>query len=266
MLGLAVLLGAELYRSNRVLGVSSYEVSFANLPKRMDGFTIAHLSDWHNASFGRDSETLIAAVQKQNPDLIALTGDFVEYPSELEPMRVLCAGLAAIAPTYYVAGNHEWAKHMIPRLKPILQDTGVIYLSNDYQYWEPGNDMCVVGIEDLNGPRDMPPMSDVLAGVRRFGDPFILMLCHRYDRIDDYQANKVDLALTGHAHGGMIRLPFTDGLIGPGRELFPRYTSGVSQHGGTTMVTSRGLGNTPGSFRLFNAPELAVITLRKGEA
>ena len=92
---------------------------------------------------------------------------------------------------------------------------------------------------------------------------FTILLSHRPEIIDLYSESKVDLVFTGHAHGGQIRLPFTDGLFAPNQGLLPRYTSGKFKKGNTEMIVSRGLGNSLFPFRIFNRPELIVAILNK---
>jgi predicted MPP superfamily phosphohydrolase len=256
-------LAAELYASNRVLEVGRYVVASDRLPPAFDGFKIVQLSDWHDAQFGRDNERLLAAVRAETPDLIALTGDFVEFPTDLPDMAALCRALVEIAPTYYVTGNHEWGGHLVRDLRPLLAECGVVNLDNAFETVTRGGDsVCLLGIEDLNGPRDQRTLAEMILRARGAGDPYLILLCHRYDRWEEFVEQRADLALTGHAHGGMIRLPFTDGLYGPGRVFFPQHTSGVTREGRTAMVTSRGLGTARHlPLRLFNRPEVVSITL-----
>lgn len=261
---LAVYLCVDFYLSNHILQLSRLNIALDRLPPGFDGFKVVHLSDWHAAAFGPDNLDLIEMVRQEQPDIIALTGDFVEKAEDLPGMEILCRALAGIAPTYYVTGNHEWGGRIVSLLLPVLGAAGVTYLDNDYVFLERnGETLCLIGIGDLNGRRDQPKLTEVVAAARRFGNPFFIMLSHRYDRFEEYVAEGVDLVLSGHAHGGLVRLPFTDGLLGPGRVLFPKHTSGVAREGNTAMATSRGMGfssDTP--VRLFNRPEVVSITLR----
>lgn len=263
-LGLAAFFAFNLYLSNRVLQLSRYTVPSARLPAAFDGFKVVQLSDWHDAMFGTDNREIVDMVRGEEPDIIVLTGDFVEKQTEFSDMEILCRALVEIAPTYFVAGNHEWGGRVMRLLSPRLREWGVTYLSNDYEFiTRNGQSICLLGIEDLNGPRDQLKLPEVVAQARRDGDPYILMLCHRYDRWQEFVRERVDLALTGHAHGGMVRLPFTDGLYGPGREFLPQHTSGVTREGETAMVTSRGIGTAKHvPARLFNRPEIVSITLK----
>lgn len=121
------------------------------------------------------------------------------------------------------------------------------------------------GIDDPNGPYDQKSPQELMEEIRaEQGDPYILLLAHRNEYVETYAACGADLILCGHVHGGIIRLPFTDGLIdNTRRRLFPSYTAGLYplDSGGVLMV-SRGLGNGTGVPRLFNRPHLPVIVLR----
>ena len=95
------------------------------------------------------------------------------------------------------------------------------------------------------------------------GDTFVLMLDHRNDRLPMWEALGADLVLSGHAHGGVIRLPFAGGIFGPGRELFPAYDKGLFVgKAGTTLYVSGGLGYSRFKLRLFNRPHLPILTLK----
>ena len=94
------------------------------------------------------------------------------------------------------------------------------------------------------------------------GGKTMIMLYHRNDKLSQFSSLGVDLVLSGHAHGGLIRLPFTDGLVDGSRTLFPTHTAGVYSEGSTQMVVSRGLGNTGKTFRFLNNPDVVSVTLR----
>jgi predicted MPP superfamily phosphohydrolase len=93
-------------------------------------------------------------------------------------------------------------------------------------------------------------------------ETFKILLSHRPELFDIYKDNKMNLAFCGHAHGGQIRLPFIGGLVAPNQGFFPKYTSGTYSKEDTTMIVSRGLGNSLFPFRIFNRPEIIVVTLQ----
>lgn len=264
---LAGLTGFFLWENN-ALQAEEFSFSSKRLPSGFDGYRIEVLSDLHGKSFGKDNAALFQTVARQKPDIIAVVGDLVDRFRGIDWADVeTCAeGLAGIAPVYYVTGNHEWAAGDVPRLKQTLSDAGWTVLSNQYLTLERGGDTIVLaGIDDPNGYADQKTPEDLTAGLYAdLGHPFWILLAHRNDRFESqYSLLGADLTLSGHGHGGMIRLPLTDGLIGTQRDLFPSYTAGFYTANGNTVFVSRGLGNSGASFRLFNRPQAAVLTLRR---
>lgn len=243
------------------------EVAVNGLPEGFDGFRIVHLSDIHGHEYGENSEELLKKVRRQEPEIIVITGDLVDQKSQFAMVPALAKGLAAIAPTYYVTGNHEWAVGSVKTLKGLLAESGVTVLSNDYVVLERGGDQLVLaGVDDPNGYADQKTPEELYGEIAAEHPGLTtLLLAHRNDRFDQYGAAGYDLVMSGHAHGGIIRLPFTDGLLGTDRNFFPTRTSGVYTQGDSTLFVSRGLGNNTvpiSGFRLFNRPELAVIELK----
>ena len=240
-------------------------VASDRLPAAFEGLRISMVSDVHCAQFGQDNETLLAAVAAQQPDLIALTGDLLDrFETDLSMVEPLAKGLAAIAPTYYVTGNHEWAlgTAAVKGLKQTLAACGVTVLSNEYLTLErEGETIVLAGIDDPNGYADQKTLAQLMTDIRaELGDPFVLLLAHRNDG-QLYSQCGVDLTLCGHAHGGLSRLPFTDGLMDNDRTFFPTWTAGLYELEQGQMVVSRGLGNSGPTFRLFNRPHLPLVVL-----
>ncbi|MDY3281181.1 metallophosphoesterase [Dysosmobacter sp.] len=269
VLMLLVLLAALFLRwSNTALQVTRFDPVFRRLPEGFEGCRIAVLSDLHGASFGTDNERLFAAVAAEEPDYIFYLGDLEDCfrgPADGYPQQV-AAGLTAIAPTYYITGNHEWAIGGVPALKEALAAGGVTVLSNQAVELERnGGTVVLAGIDDPNGYADQKTPEELAAEVyARYGDAFWMLLAHRNDRFPArYSLLGADLVFSGHGHGGVIRLPFTDGLLSTDRTLFPSYTAGLYEENGSVLFVTRGLGNSGPTFRLFNRPEIAIVTLHK---
>lgn len=246
--------------------VTVTRVGVHGLPDGFEGLRIVQISDLHGHEYGQDSEALLALVAQQVPEFIVVTGDLIDQESHLAMVPALARGLAAIAPTYYVTGNHEWAVGGVPRLKGILTECGVTVLSNQYVTLERNGDSLVLaGVDDPNGYADQKTPEELYGEIQReAGDLCTILLAHRNDRFGQYAAAGYDLVISGHAHGGIVRLPFTDGLLGTDRKLFPTWTAGVYTLGDSTLFVSRGLGNNTvpiHGFRLFNRPDLAVLEL-----
>lgn len=244
-------------------GLSSETISVTSAPDGFAGYRIAVISDLHGKEFGEDNEKLIDYVRDLEPDLIAVTGDLIHDQAQMAMVRPVAKGLASIAPTYYVTGNHEWAAGVVPQLKELLDQCGITVLSNEYvMLTEGGDQIALLGAEDSNGYADQMTVGELANQVRQEqGDVYTILLSHRNNHYDQYQQARVDLTLAGHAHGGLIRLPTTDGLIGPKRELWPQYTAGLYDLSYGQMVVSRGLGNQFPCFRLFNRPDVPLVVL-----
>ena len=247
-------------------------VRSAQLPEAFNGLRIVHLSDLHGKQFGEDNARLLAAVEELEPDLIAITGDLIDRVEQYEMLPALARDLTAIAPTYYVTGNHEWSVEWsgnadaVHTLKEMLTEAGVVVLSNEYTLLEWGESSVVLaGVDDPNGYADQKTAAQLYEEIaEECPDPFVVLLAHRNDAIEEYAAAGYDLVLSGHGHGGIIRLPFTDGLLSPARTFFPTWTAGAYEVEDTVLFVSRGLGNNtvpiPG-FRLFNRPHLPLLIL-----
>ena len=266
---LAVLAALFVWRENTALQVESFSPVFRDLPRGFDGCRAVVLGDLHSASFGEGNERLLEAVEDQEPEYIFLVGDLLDSLRDVPEgyAEETAVALAAIAPTYYVTGNHEWAVGHVPELKKALEAQGVTVLSNRSVTLERGGDTVVLaGIDDPNGYADQKSPEAVAAEVRAvYGDPFWILLAHRNNYFPGhYSRLGADLVVSGHGHGGVVRLPFTDGLLSTDRTFFPSYTAGLYEEDGSTLFVTRGLGNSGRTFRLFDRPEVAVVTLRRG--
>lgn len=268
---LAILAGLFVHWGNTALQVCAFYPAFHDLPQGFDGCRLVVLGDLHSTFFGEKNETLLETVRAQEPEYIFLVGDLLDAFRDVPEGYAgeTAASLAAIAPTYYVTGNHEWAVGNVPELKKTLESQGVTVLSNQFVTLErKGDQVILAGIDDPNGYADQKSPEALAEEVRAaypYMDPFWMLLAHRNDHFpNQYSLLGADLVISGHGHGGVVRLPFTDGLVSTDRTFFPSYTAGLYEENGSTLFVTRGLGNTGVSFRLFNRPEVAVVTLRRG--
>ena len=259
---LALIAGAMFYW-NFIIKTEYYELRFADLPKSFDGYRIAVVSDLHAAVFGKDNEKLYAAIRQGDPDMIALTGDVTDSAGQVDGVLRTVRELVKIAPVYYVTGNHEWEKGEVHELFARLPETGATVMRNEIlPLTRDGESIYLVGLEDPNGPADMKKPAQVFAELPE-GDIFTLTLVHRNTELEKLAELGPDLVLCGHGHGGMIRLPFTDGLFGHNFEFLPSYANGEYTIGSTTIVVSRGIGNHTGIPRVGNNPHIPIVVLRR---
>lgn len=254
--------------SREDLEISRYEVASQKLPESFDGFKIVQLSDLHGAEFGEDGMGLVEKVKELEPDIIALTGDFVTDEGDLAAVKKLAGRLTELCPVYFVSGNHEFGSGLAIKVRNILERAGVKYLSNEYLTINRGDDEILLGgVEDPLAYADMLSPDELAQKMNDAApDAFKILLGHRNYWMTEYPELPVDLIFCGHAHGGLIRIPGVGGLIGTDRRLFPDFDAGQFNNGRYTLIVSRGLGNSVPIPRVFNRPEIVCVTLTRAYA
>ena len=254
--------------SREDLEISRYEVNSKKLPESFDGFKIVQLSDLHGAEFGEDGMELVEKVKELEPDIIALTGDFVTDEGDLAAVKKLAGRLTELCPVYFVSGNHEFGSGLAIKVRNILERAGVKYLSNEYLTISRGEDEILLGgVEDPLAYADMLSPDELAQKMNDAApDAFKILLGHRNYWMTEYPELPVDLIFCGHAHGGLIRIPGVGGLIGTDRRLFPDFDAGEYNNGRYTLIVSRGLGNSVSIPRVFNRPEIVCVELSSAYA
>jgi len=261
-----------LYSQNNHIKLTYIDVDLDRLPEEFHGYTVVHISDLHNKSFGENQVRLIDKIERVNPDLIVSTGDLIDSRRQgMKNSIEFISRAVDIAPVYYVTGNHEWRSGLFDSLREVLIEKGVNVLQNAHDIIERGEDkIYIIGIDDPVSDhrrelyREDGTMSERIQqsmdGIPE--ESFKILLSHRPEKLPIYSESGIDLSFTGHAHGGQVRLPFIGGLIAPNQGLFPKYTAGEYEYNGSIMVVSRGLGNSIVPQRLFNRPETVVVTFK----
>ena len=249
--------------SNTALLRTDYTVSSEKLPQDFNGYVIAQVSDLHNAEMGKNNQSLLTMLRDTHPDIIVITGDLIDANrTDTEIALAFLREAVQIAPCYMITGNHEGAieRTLYFEFDRAVRELGVTILHNRAVTLEQGSSaITLLGLDDpnyegvLHTPTDLRELAD--------GDGFCLMLSHRPELFDRYVAAEIDLVLSGHAHGGQIRLPLIGGLYAPGQGAFPEYDCGIYTYQNTNMVVSRGIGNSSFPLRFHNRPELVVVTL-----
>lgn len=263
------LLGWALVWGNTALVRADVLVCSNGIPEAFDAYRIVQISDLHDAQIGENNEKLIAMTAETEPDCIVLTGDFVDS-SRFHPERSLSVAesLVKIAPVYYVSGNHE---AILPdedyqALTDGLRGLGVCVLEDESaELTRDGQSIRLIGLTDIGfHPGTLEEKKDALRTALSAllpEDEFSVTLAHRPELMDVYTECGAPLVLSGHAHGGQIRLPGIGGLIAPGQGLFPKYTEGKYEENGTTLVVSRGIGNSVLPLRVNDRPQIVVVQL-----
>jgi predicted MPP superfamily phosphohydrolase len=259
-----ILLFLFLYWQNTDIVIMRIDYANKKVPSDFDGFAIVQISDLHNTLFGKDEKILLKKISALNPDIIVITGDIVDNQrTDTQTALAFIRNAVAIAPIYYVSGNHEERIDEYRMLMDGMASLGVIILDTKTVPIQKGlSAITIGGIPDpFFSPADMN-----LKALSIDDGKFNILLAHRPELIRLYEKAKFDLVFTGHAHGGQVRIPFTNiGLIAPDQGFFPKYTSGIYTINSLTEVVSRGLGNSAFPFRIFNRPEIIALTLHTSE-
>ena len=266
-----IICGIYIYFENNTLQSSKFDISSGRLPAAFDGFRIAQVSDFHNTGSSRLRNSIVSSLKAEKPDIIVLTGDFIDSRhTDVDGAMDFIQSIRDIAPIYFAAGNHESRLEEYLQIKKRLAENGVAVLDNKTVLLE--KDGCFINLIGIDDPamahrKDISP--DVIAAQELDAagadmSKYTVLLSHRPELFETYAAKKVDLVLSGHAHGGLVRLPFIGGIIAPGQGLFPQYTAGTFEKGQTVMAVSRGLGSSvlPVRLRINNRPELVFIVLK----
>lgn len=266
-----LLVAGNIIKNNKKLKITKHSLSFSNLPQSFDGFKIAQVSDIHCDKVGISDLLFIEKLKKFSPDIIVLTGDMLDsYKNDMEIVHNILSQISSIAPCYFVSGNHELRlKKEYEQLKKILANLHITNLNNSNISLSNGSEnINIVGVEDYNYYKEEDEVFyrenfEKILKQLYVKENFNILLAHRPEKIDYYSSENYDLVFSGHAHGGQWRLPFVGGLFSPSQGFFPKYTSGIYKVKNTTLVVSRGLGNSSFPIRINNQIELVLTTLHK---
>ncbi|VVM35005.1 predicted phosphohydrolase [Terribacillus sp. AE2B 122] len=259
------------YFQNNSIVITESTISSKRIPASFNDYKIVQLSDLHSKTFGNRQNVLVEKVSNTNPDLIVFTGDLVDSKNYNEDTSLnLIRELIHIAPIYFVTGNHEWWSGKFDILEKELNDIGVKVLRNTNDVISKGDEKIqIIGIDDPAYVNDSYTERSITEGAIENSvegmedDYFKILLSHRPEFLSIYSKYGIDVVFSGHAHGGQVRIPFVGGLVAPNQGFLPKYTAGKFDLDNTSMFVNRGLGNSTIPLRIFNRPEIIVLTLSR---
>jgi len=258
-----------LISSCKTISTKTYQLKTALLEENKE-IKIALISDLHSTIYGKDQSILINKVKNINPDLIVLSGDIFDDVVPMTGTKLFLAGISGIAPIFYVTGNHEYWSHNMREIREELVSHGVTILSDTYTIIDVNNNKIVIaGIDDPDKRRYETAnynQNESMENAFRELDEihlYKILIAHRPEQIKNYKKYSFDLVLSGHTHGGQVRIPYIiNGLYAPNQGLFPKYAGGLYTHENLTHIISRGLSVNPRLPRIFNPPELVIIIIK----
>ena len=272
-----ILLIIFLYINYRVIFVSKYKIESEKLPESFNNFRILHLSDWHCTRYGKNNQKLINLINKQDVDIIVMTGDFIlRQVKDYKPAAEFIKQLKCKT-KYFIYGNHElelnWKK--LWQFRTELEGIGVIVLDNEKTFIEKEDEKIYIhgltyNFAHLQSRRELT--NDVIEKNKRSQivelgtvdtNYFNILLAHDPLNFEAYSRLDFDLIYSGHLHGGGIRF-FGLGLVAPRKFwVFTRLAAGIHKRRNTTMIVSRGVGNSTKPIRIFNPPEISITTIKR---
>ncbi len=269
---LAVLISLSIFLiwQNNDIVISNYNYYNNKIPKAFNNFKITHISDLHNKLFGKNQNRLINKVKQTNPDIIVITGDLIDSRRYNLSIAIQFIKRAVkICPVYYISGNHEARQNRYSDIKQVLIDNGVNVLDNEKTILNK-NDISIdiIGLSEAKVSDGSTSVKTIKSKYNNYlqemsdNTRFQILLSHRPEFFDIYQKNNIDLTFSGHVHGGQIVIPFVGGLFAPSQGFLPKYTNGLYKEKNSTLIVSRGLGNSLFPFRIFNRPHIISVTLK----
>jgi predicted MPP superfamily phosphohydrolase len=286
----------------KLIVTTRYTIASAKYPKKAEATSFVLLADLHNQTFGKNNQRLAGRIEELNPDYIFVAGDMINKKEAAYPSNAydLLEKLAKKYMIYYAYGNHEqrmeqYGDKINPYIdkkasgksaknstldqeklystwvefKDRLDSMGVIFLDNesvsvakkDLKYSFTGMSIGTAYFERYSIPDMETEYLKNLISSDQHGE-FHILIAHNPFYFPNYLEWGADLVVSGHFHGGMVRLPGIGGMISPQAKFFPKYDAGLYEDKGKHMVVSRGLGSHSIMPRLFNAPELIYIELK----
>lgn len=250
------------------LEITRYTVASKKIPKDFDRFKICLFSDLHNDTTAGLSD----AVNAEHPDIICIPGDMTNDKGSFSPFIALLERLVDIAPVYITSGNHDVWRYDYNEFVSCCKKLGASFLEDESVYYNKGNSKIrICGICDPVARSSGATEKNLLSSLKNIQqeDIYTLLLFHRANLFDFLTNSGFDLILSGHMHGGQVRIPGIGGFVSPKTNvlsgsglLFPNYISGEFNKNNTKMIVTRGIGNPSFIPRLYNRPELCSITFK----
>ncbi len=262
----------------RKLNITNYTISNGKIPKEFNGYKLILMSDLHNCFYSVDK--IIQIIKEEQPNGVIVAGDMVVFGDKEKNNNIksfeLLRSISKYADIYFAPGNHEMA-YMVKKSeewleyeKHLIAEDNIYYLDNKKIEISLGNSKIIIyGLHLTNGyykrfvkkHLNNDEISRLLGNLDK--NEYNILIAHNPDYFNEYSSWGADLVLSGHNHGGLMKLPFIGGVISPRLRLFPKYDYGMFNEYDSTLILSGGLGVHSLKIRVNNRPELVIINLSK---
>lgn len=276
---------------HRIIVTSRYKITSQVINDNQQELSFIVLADLHNKGFGKNNKILLQKILEQKPNFVIIAGDLITKRKPCYPGKAyeLIKELISHCPVYYAYGNHEQYFEDITRIRIENLDKEQMALSQSWLLYKDrllklgvhilDNESVLIynnriRITGLSIPSDYyvkgkPPVLELEEITSKIGtrksEYYQILIAHNPVYFNEYISFGADLILSGHIHGGLIRLPFIGGVISPQIRLFPKYDSGKYTVNNKHMIVSRGIGNHSFMPRFLNPSEIINISLKKAE-
>ena len=258
-------IGYYLAKENHEMENERFIYQHPLIPKSFDGTKILHLSDLHEIELGKNHQRLLTRIDAFSPEYIMISGDVIDgrrKKHRVASVKLLIEQLCKRATVFYVNGNHEFENPFYPQLCQMMQNAGVIILENDQIEIEKNQESIMLsGVMDTTKFINQDDYVETLQSLKP-EQGFSMLLSHRPEQFEAYVNANYHLVLCGHAHGGQIQYAYRKGLFAPGQGLFPKYCDGMYRQNDTTMIVSRGLGDSKFPFRIHSSRHIVEVILK----
>ena len=244
------------------LNISKIKYENKKITEDFKGFKILQISDYHNKRF-LTKDYFIKKIKDTSPDIIVITGDIINSKNpNYEILDDFSKKAIKIAPIYYITGNHERRLVYFSKYMEKMKAMGVVILNDEnIIVRNKGSEINIIGVNDISyyGKEYLiEKVNDLLDN-----EKLNILLSHRPEIFNDYVKTNIDLVLSGHTHGGQIKIPFIGAVYAPNQGFWPKYSDGIYKDKNTTMIISKGIGSSQIPLRLFSNPELVLIELQQ---
>lgn len=232
--------------------------------KLRNNLKIIQISDLHSCIYGENQQELIDILEYEEPDFVVLSGDILDDKRDEAPVFTLLTRIGKEYGCFYSTGNHEIWTNEADRIKKEFKEYGINVLDGNMAEIEINNEVIdIFGVDDpeIGDEEFFKQYINVLQNVRE--NKFSVLISHRPEIVDLYEAFKGDLILSGHTHGGQFRIPLLlNGIFAPHQGFFPKYSGGLYEIENSKMIISRGLSRENTCIpRIFNRPEVVIINV-----
>jgi uncharacterized protein len=251
---------AKVYFDTNYFKLKRVEFNSNKIPEGSE-FTILQISDLHNKVFGDNNERLINTVEKSNADIIVLTGDLIDRDTDgFENAFSFVENITEISDdVFFVSGNHEWENAHTKEFLDGLQERGVTILNNkNTKITEKKVSLNLVGVDDPSTNHEN--LNKAFKSINR--ERYTILLSHAPTITEKHDEFPADLVLSGHTHGGQVRIPIIGALVAPDQGFFPKLDKGTYKIGRNQyLYIDSGLGTSVAPIRFLNQSQMSLITI-----